>query len=88
MQLEIDFPAPPAFAPVNARWESPTRWYALALEPDLFGTWILTRQWGSRSSRLFGVLQQIPASPAVANATVRVVERRRARSGAGYERVA
>ena len=32
MQLEIDFPDPPAFEPVNARWESPTRWYVLALD--------------------------------------------------------
>lgn len=49
-----------------------------------FGTWVLNRHWGSRSSRLFGVLQQLPPTLAVAAKTLRTVERRRARSGAGY----
>ena len=88
MQLEIDLsePVEPAFEPARARWESATRWYTFVLEPDLFGTWVLTRRWGSRSSRLFGVLQQLPPTPAVAAKTLRTVERRRARSGAGYVR--
>lgn len=90
VQLEIDLstPAEPAFEPARSRWESATRWYTVVLEPDLFGTWVLTRCWGSRSTRLFGVLQQLPSTPAAAAKTIRTVGRRRDRSGTGYVKVA
>ena len=89
MQLEFDFhePADAHFVPVNARWESAARWYRFAVEPDLFGNWVLTRMWGSRLSNRFRLLQEMPASPAEVDARLRTAERRRARPGTGYVRV-
>jgi len=36
---------------MHAHWHSPTRHYTAHLQQDLFGTWVLVRAWGSRSSR-------------------------------------
>ena len=38
------------------RWcfETTQRYYEIALEKDLFGDWILTRNWGGKGSFRFG----------------------------------
>lgn len=35
-----------------SRWEKATRYYALRMQQDLFGHWLLTRSWGRRGSAL------------------------------------
>lgn len=70
-----------------ARWESPTRWYAVTVERDLFGVLVLTRRWGSRRSLLSGCRQELPSSPHDAAASFARVVSQRERRGAQYIRV-
>ena len=40
------------------RFKTDWRYYEIALEKDLFGEWILTRNWGGKGSSRFGQKSQ------------------------------
>ena len=75
-------------APLIAQWESPSRWYCVELDPDLFGCWVLARAWGGRGSNRRGSKQELVTDVPDARRRIDVIHRRRRRPGAGYVRVA
>ena len=71
-----------AFAlPFTARFESATRYYLLRCETDLFGELVLSRYWGSRSSRRGGEKHQWVPSPEAGRAQLARLTRARQRRG-------
>jgi len=71
---------------MRAHWQTPTRHYSVELRQDLFGTWVLTRAWGSRSSRR-GSGSTTPAADQEAGRAMVAAEARR-RTQRGYRLVA
>lgn len=68
----------------SCRWETDTRYYATFAHLDLFGEWILHKQWGGKGSRLGGTRVVAVGCDAIRQA-LPIIERQRAR--AGYTRV-
>ncbi|CAL1242001.1 WGR domain-containing protein [Candidatus Methylocalor cossyra] len=67
--------------PLRLRWEKHTRYYEVQVEPDLWGTWVLTRLWGRRGTAL-GQIRRMPCgSYDEALEQVAAVTRRRAQRG-------
>ena len=67
------------------RWEKRiadrVRYYEVHLERDLFGSWVVTRVWGRRGSRL-GQVRHLPvADEAAGRITLDMVARERQRRG-------
>jgi len=68
----------------SCRWETETRYYATLAHLDLFGEWILHKQWGGKGTRLGGTRVVAVGWDAITQA-LPIIERQRAR--AGYTRV-
>ena len=68
----------------SRRWETDTRYYETLVLPDLFGQWVLLKQWGGKGSRLGGTRVVAVGLEAIAQ-TLDLIEKQRAR--AGYSRV-
>ena len=62
---------------IQHRWEKQTRYYAICLQPDLWGQWILTRRWGRRGAALGQTRDQPCASYAEAEQRLAQLEKRR-----------
>lgn len=68
----------------NCRWETQTRYYATFAHLDLFGHWVLHKQWGGKGSRLGGT-RVVAIGLASIEQALTVIEKQRAR--AGYVRI-
>jgi len=64
----------------SRRWETETRYYATFAHPDLFGEWVLHKQWGGKGTRLGGTRVVAVGTASIAQAMA-VIERQRARAG-------
>ena len=64
----------------SRRWETPTRYYATYAHLDLFGHWVLHKQWGGKGSRLGGTRVVAVGVVSIAIAIAQI-EKQRARSG-------
>jgi hypothetical protein len=64
----------------SRRWETETRYYATFAHLDLFGDWVLHKQWGGKGSRLGGTRVVAVGLSSIVQAMV-VIERQRARAG-------
>ena len=67
--------------PVLTRWESATRYYAVTLQRDLLGDWVLTIARGGKANRLGVVLHKAVASRDAGVLELEVIDRRRRRRG-------
>jgi hypothetical protein len=67
--------------PVLMRWESATRYYAVTLQRDLLGDWVLTIARGGRTNRLGAVLHKMVADRDAGALVLEVIDRRRRKRG-------
>lgn len=65
----------------SVRWESATRYYLAAIRFDLFGDLVLSRWWGSSSSRLGGEMHERVRSLAEGEQRLVAIGRDRKRHG-------
>ncbi|MGY6217349.1 WGR domain-containing protein [Methylolobus aquaticus] len=63
------------------RWEKDTRYYEAILQQDLWGTWVVTRVWGRRGTRLGQVRDAVFMSYEEAAKAFEAVSGRREKRG-------
>lgn len=84
-ELDKAYPElPPNLAPaaaVEARWETETRYYAVVLELDLLGDWVLTVARGGRRNRLGKVQHKMMANREAGEREIERLDRRRRARG-------
>lgn len=66
---------------MQARWESETRYYAVVLQQDLFGDWVLTTARGGRQNRLGAVRHVVVGSKEEGLKKIQALHRLRLRHG-------
>ena len=67
--------------PIKIRWESSARYYAVVLELDLLGDWVLTVARGGRRNRLGTVQHKMMANRAAGEREIERLDRRRRARG-------
>lgn len=63
------------------RWESEKQFYELQLSVDLFGDWILLRNWGSKFSGRRGMKRDVTVDESAALKTMKRARARRRSQG-------
>ena len=66
---------------MQARWESETRYYAVVLQQDLFGDWVLTTARGGKRNRLGGVRHLVVSTKEEGLKKIQALHRLRLRHG-------
>jgi hypothetical protein len=70
---------------MNARWESPTRYYVARVYQDIFGSWVMTCARGGRRNNLGALTTKPVATAEVGRLAIEAIDKVRKRRG--YVRV-
>lgn len=71
----------------RARWETETRWYEVHVTRDLFGAWVVVRNWGGKGSAVGGGKSDVVLDAGAAQARVAEIDKRRRSRRSPYTRV-
>jgi predicted DNA-binding WGR domain protein len=66
---------------VETRWETATRYYAVVLQQDLLGDWVLTVARGGKRNRLGAVKHKMVSSRVAGELEIEKLDRRRRARG-------
>ena len=65
----------------HARWESPTRYYAVRLYQDMFGAWVLTCARGGRRNNLGALFTKPVGTVEAGRLAIEAIDKVRRRRG-------